>query len=128
VRRSRCGIYDRIVTDDMITDDTSLSAASICGTASDRINLDAAEFMVKVPRALEEVGGLLEPLTAVEKGLLRRTRSSGPPGLMPVPGRRHWAGIIGLLATLGLQVDERRRGFVLVANGPVHLGYFREAG
>ena len=50
--------------------------------------VDDAEFIVKLPRGLD-VGVLLEPLTVVEKGIARPTRSSGAAGWQP--RRPSWA-------------------------------------
>jgi len=106
VRRPGASLYDLIGTSDMTTDDTYLERG---------INLrhgflvehyvDDAEFIVKVPRGLREVGVLLEPTTVVEKGIAQayeiqrrlrvwRARRAAVMG----------AGTIGLLATLVLRL------------------------
>src|SRR5262249_37733713 len=67
--------------------------------------VDDAEFIVKVPRMLKEVGVLLEPLTVVEKGLaqameIQRRLKVWRPRKAAVTG----AGTIGLLATMALRM------------------------
>src|SRR5215210_5916500 len=106
VRRPGTSIYDLIGTNDMTTDDTYFERG---------INLrhgylaeyyaDDAEFIVKVPRGLKEVGVLLEPLTVVEKGIhqayeIQRRLKVWRPRRAAVMG----AGTIGLLATLVLRL------------------------
>ncbi|HYE66683.1 MAG TPA: glucose 1-dehydrogenase [Pyrinomonadaceae bacterium] len=115
VRRPGSSIYDLIGTNDMTTDDTYFE----CG-----INLrhgylseyyvDDAEFIVKVPQGLREVGVLLEPMTVVEKGIaqayeIQRRLRVWRPRRAAVMG----AGTIGLLATLVL----RLRGLEVVTFG-----------
>jgi len=67
--------------------------------------VDDAEFVVKVPRGLREVGVLLEPLTVVEKGItqayeIQRRLRVWRPRRAAVMG----AGTIGILATLVLRL------------------------
>ena len=67
--------------------------------------VDDAEFIVKVPRMLKEVGVLLEPTTVVEKGVhqaleIQRRMRVWRPRKSAVLG----AGTIGLLATLALRL------------------------
>jgi NADPH-dependent 2,4-dienoyl-CoA reductase/sulfur reductase-like enzyme len=67
--------------------------------------VDDAEFIVKVPRGLREVGVLLEPMTVVEKGIaqayeIQRRLRVWRPRRAAVMG----AGTIGLLATLVLRL------------------------
>jgi len=76
--------------------------------------VDDAEFVVKVPQGLREVGVLLEPLTVVEKGVaqayeIQRRLRVWRPRRAAVMG----AGTIGLLATLVL----RLRGLEVVTFG-----------
>ncbi len=67
--------------------------------------VDDAEFIVKIPRGLKEVGVLLEPTTVVEKGIaqayeIQRRLKVWKPKRAAVMG----AGTIGLLATLVLRL------------------------
>src|SRR3954466_13259272 len=70
VRRPGTSIYDLIGTNDMTTDDTyfergiNLRHGYLSG-----VYCGAAEFIVKVPQGLREVGVLLEPVAVVEKGI-----------------------------------------------------------
>jgi threonine dehydrogenase-like Zn-dependent dehydrogenase len=68
--------------------------------------VDDAEFIVKVPQGLKEIGVLLEPLTVVEKGItqayeIQRRLKVWKPKHAAVMG----AGTIGLLATLVLRLN-----------------------
>src|SRR3989441_618879 len=70
-----------------------------------RVGVDDADFIVKVPRMLKEVGVLLEPTTVVEKGLhqafeIQRRMRVWRPRKAAVLG----AGTVGLLATLALRL------------------------
>ena len=106
VRRPGTSIYDVIGTNDMTTDETYYERG---------INLrhgylaeyyaDDAEFIVKVPRGLKDVGVLLEPMTVVQKGItqafeIQRRLRVWKPRRAAVMG----AGTIGLLATLVLRL------------------------
>src|SRR5208337_4718989 len=67
--------------------------------------VDDAEFIVKIPQGLKQVGVLLEPLTVVEKGIhqayeIQRRMKVWRPRKAAVMG----AGTIGLLATLVLRL------------------------
>src|SRR5574338_1481995 len=67
--------------------------------------VDDADFIVKVPQGLKEVGVLLEPTTVVEKGIaqayeIQRRLKVWKPKRTAVMG----AGTIGLLATLVLRL------------------------
>jgi threonine dehydrogenase-like Zn-dependent dehydrogenase len=67
--------------------------------------VDDAEYIVKIPRGLKEVGVLLEPMTVVEKGIaqayeIQRRLRVWRPRRAAVMG----AGTIGLLATLALRL------------------------
>ena len=74
-----------------------------------------AEFIVKIPKGLKNVGVLLEPTTVVEKGIyqayeIQRRLKVWKPRKAVIMG----AGTIGLLATLilclrGLEVTTFRR-------------------
>jgi threonine dehydrogenase-like Zn-dependent dehydrogenase len=76
--------------------------------------VDDAEYIVKVPRGLKDVGVLLEPMSVIEKGIaqaceIQRRLRVWRPKRAAVLG----AGTIGLLATLGL----RLRGVEVVTFG-----------
>jgi glucose 1-dehydrogenase len=115
VRRPGTSLYDVIGTNDMTTDDTYFERG---------INLrhgflaeyyaDDAEFIVKVPRGLKDVGVLLEPMTVVQKGItqayeIQRRLRVWKPKRAAVMG----AGTIGLLATLVF----RLRGMEVITFG-----------
>ena len=106
VRRPGHSLYDVIGTNDMTTDDVYYERG---------INLrhgylaeyyaDDAEFLVKIPAGLKEVGVLLEPTTVVEKGIaqayeIQRRLRVWKPRKAAVMG----AGTIGLLAAMALRV------------------------
>ena len=70
VRRPGSSIYDRIGTSDMTTDDVYFERGiNLRHGFLTEYYVDDAEFIVKVPKGLREVGVLLEPLTVVEKGI-----------------------------------------------------------
>jgi threonine dehydrogenase-like Zn-dependent dehydrogenase len=109
VRRPGSSLYDQIGSPDMTTDDTYFERG---------INLrhgylaeyyaEDADFLVRIPGGLKNVGVLLEPFTVVQKGIaqafeIQRRLRVWKPRLAAVMG----AGTIGLLATLAL----RLRGF-----------------
>src|SRR5262249_33304631 len=115
VRRPGSSLYDVIGTNDMTTDDTYFERGiNLRHGFLTEYYVDDAEFIVKVPRGLREVGVLLEPMTVVEKGIAqayeiqRRLRVRRPRGAA-VMG----AGTIGLLAALAL----RLRGLDVTAFG-----------
>jgi glucose 1-dehydrogenase len=106
VRRPGGSIYDQIGTNDMTTDDTYFERGiSRRHGFLTEYYVDDAEFIVKVPRGLREVGVLLEPLTVVEKGItqayeIQRRLRVWRPRRAAVMG----AGTIGILATLALRL------------------------
>ena len=115
VRRPGTSLYDRIGTSDMTTDDVYYERGInlLHGFLTERY-VDDAEFLVKVPRGLRDVGVLLEPTTVVEKGIaqayeIQRRLRVWRPRRAAVMG----AGTIGLLATLAL----RLRGIQVVTFG-----------
>jgi threonine dehydrogenase-like Zn-dependent dehydrogenase len=115
VRRPGSSLYDLIGTNDMTTDDVTYERgiSSRHGFLTEYY-VDDAEFIVKVPRGLREVGVLLEPLTVVEKGIaqayeIQRRLRVWRPRRAAVMG----AGTIGLLAALAL----RLRGLEVTAFG-----------
>ncbi len=112
VRRPGSSIYDRIGLSDVTTDETYRERGInlLHGYLTERY-VDDAEFIVRVPDALNEVGVLLEPTSIVEKGIeqayeIQRRLKVWRPLRAAVVG----AGTLGLLATLAL----RLRGLVEV--------------
>jgi threonine dehydrogenase-like Zn-dependent dehydrogenase len=121
VRRPGGSIYDVIGTNDMTTDDTYYERGINLrhGFLTEHY-VDDAEFIVKVPQGLKEVGVLLEPTTVVEKGIhqayeIQRRLKVWHPRKAAVMG----AGTIGLLATLVL----RLRGLEVTTFGRTQLPY-----
>lgn len=106
VRRSGTSIYDLIGTSDMTTDDTYFERGiNLRHGFLTEYYVDDAEFIVKVPHGLKQVGVLLEPMTVVEKGIhqayeIQRRLRVWRPRRAAVMG----AGTIGLLATLALRL------------------------
>jgi glucose 1-dehydrogenase len=106
VRRPGTSIYDRIGTSDMTTDDVYFERGiNLRHGYLTEYYVDDAEFIVKVPKGLREVGVLLEPLTVVEKGIaqayeIQRRLRVWRPKRAAVMG----AGTIGLLAALVLRL------------------------
>lgn len=106
VRRPGGSLYDRIGTSDMTTDDVYYERGiNLRHGFLTEFYVDDAEYIVKVPRGLREVGVLMEPLTVVEKGvsqaweIQRRLRVWRPQKAL-VMG----VGTIGLLACLVLRL------------------------
>jgi glucose 1-dehydrogenase len=106
VRRPGSSIYDRIGTYDMTTDETYYERGINLrhGYLTERY-ADDAEYIVKVPAALKEVGVLLEPTSVAEKGIeqayeIQRRLKVWRPERAAVVG----AGSLGLLATLALRL------------------------
>ncbi len=106
VRRPGSSIYDLIGTNDMTTDDTYFERGiNLRHGYMSEYYVDDAEFIVKIPQGLKEVGVLLEPTTVVEKGIaqayeIQRRLKVWRPRRAAVMG----AGTIGLLATLALRL------------------------
>jgi threonine dehydrogenase-like Zn-dependent dehydrogenase len=106
VRRPGHSIYDVIGTYDMTTDDVYYERGiNLRHGFLTEYYVDDAEYVVKVPRGLREVGVLLEPTTVVEKGIaqayeIQRRLRVWRPRRAAVMG----AGTIGLLATLALRL------------------------
>jgi glucose 1-dehydrogenase len=106
VRRPGTSLYDLIGTNDMTTDDTYFERGiNLRHGFLTEYYVDDAEFIVKVPRGLRQVGVLLEPMTVVEKGIaqayeIQRRLRVWRPRRAAVMG----AGTIGLLATLVLRL------------------------
>jgi threonine dehydrogenase-like Zn-dependent dehydrogenase len=106
VRRPGKSIYDLIGANDMTTDDTYFERGiNLRHGYLTEYYVDDAEFIVKVPQGLKDVGVLLEPTTVVEKGIyqayeIQRRMKVWRPASAAVMG----AGTIGLLATLVLRL------------------------
>ena len=106
VRRPGHSIYDVIGTNDMTTDDTYYERGiNLRHGYLTEYYVDDAEFIVKVPQGLKDVGVLLEPTTVVEKGIyqayeIQRRLKVWKPRKAAVMG----SGTIGLLATLVLRL------------------------
>src|ERR671935_3064240 len=121
VRRPGNSIYDQIGTNDMTTDDTYYERGiNLRHGYLTEYYVDDAEFIVKVPAGLKEVGVLLEPTTVVEKGItqafeIQRRLRVWRPRRAAVMG----AGTIGLLATLVL----RLRGLDVTTFGKTRKPY-----
>jgi threonine dehydrogenase-like Zn-dependent dehydrogenase len=115
VRRPGTSIYDVIGTNDMTTDVTYFERGiNLRHGYLSEYYVDDAEFIVKVPRGLKDVGVLLEPMTVVQKGItqayeIQRRLRVWKPKRAAVLG----AGTIGLLATLVF----RLRGIEVVTFG-----------
>jgi threonine dehydrogenase-like Zn-dependent dehydrogenase len=106
VRRPGHSIYDLIGTNDMTTDETYYERGiNLRHGFLAEYYVDDADFIVKVPQGLKDVGVLLEPMSVVEKGITqafeiqRRLRV-----WRPVRAAVMGAGTIGLLATLVLRL------------------------
>lgn len=121
VRRPGTSIYDVIGTNDMTTDDTYYERGiNLRHGYLSEYYVDDAEFIVKVPRGLKDVGVLLEPMTVVQKGIvqafeIQRRLKVWKPKRAAVLG----AGTIGLLATLVLKL----RGIDVVTFGRMPRPY-----
>jgi glucose 1-dehydrogenase len=106
VRRPGTSIYDRIGTSDMTTDDVYFERGiNLRHGYLTEYYVDDADFIVKIPQGLRDVGVLLEPLTVVEKGItqayeIQRRLRVWRPKRAAVTG----AGTIGLLAALVLRL------------------------
>ena len=106
VRRPGSSIYDRIGTSDMTTDDVYYERGiNLRHGYLTEYYVDDADFIVKIPCELREVGVLLEPTTVVEKGIaqayeIQRRLRVWRPRKAAVMG----AGTIGLLAAMALRL------------------------
>ena len=121
VRRPGSSIYDVIGTNDMTTDDIYFERGiNLRHGYLSEYYVDDAEFIVKIPRGLKDVGVLLEPMTVVQKGVTQafetqRRLRVWKPKRAAVMG----AGTIGLLATLVF----RLRGIEVVTFGKTPKPY-----
>ena len=106
VRRPGKSIYDLIGTNDMTTDETYFERGiNLLHGYLSEYYVDSADFIVKIPQGLKQVGVLLEPTTVVEKGIaqayeIQRRLRVWHPKRAAVMG----AGTIGLLAMLVLRL------------------------
>ena len=106
VRRPGKSIYDLIGTNDMTTDETYYERGiNLLHGYLSEYYVDSADFIIKIPQGLKEVGVLLEPTTVVEKGIaqayeIQRRLRVWHPKRAAVMG----AGTIGLMATLVLRL------------------------
>jgi len=106
VRRPGTSVYDQIGTSDMTTDDVYFERGiNLRHGYLTEYYVDDADYIVKVPQGLRDVGVLLEPMTVVEKGItqayeIQRRLRVWRPRRAAVMG----AGTIGLLAALVLRL------------------------
>src|SRR5262249_58929491 len=106
VLRPGSSIYVLIGTNDMTSDDIYFERGiNLRHGYLTEYYVDDAEFIVKIPAGLKEVGVLLEPTTVVEKGItqayeIQRRLRVWKPRRAAVMG----AGTVGLLATLMLRL------------------------
>lgn len=120
VRRPGTSIYDLIGTNDMTTDDTYFERGiNLRHGFLAEYYVDDADFIVKIPQGLKDVGVLLEPTTVVEKGIaqayeIQRRLRVWKPKKAAVLG----AGTIGLLATLVLRLKGLEVTTFGLAEGP----------
>jgi threonine dehydrogenase-like Zn-dependent dehydrogenase len=106
VRRPGSSLYDLIGMSDMTTDDVYFERGiNLRHGYLAEYYVDDAQFIVKVPATLKQVGVLLEPMTVVQKGIrqafeIQRRLRVWRPRRAAVMG----AGTIGLLAGLVLRL------------------------
>src|SRR5438309_10824996 len=104
VRRPGSSIYDLIGTNDMTTDSVYFERGiNLRHGYLTEYYVDDAEFIVKVPAGLTNIGVLLEPISVAEKGIeqayeIQRRLKVWRPERAAVLG----AGPLGLLAALAL--------------------------
>lgn len=115
VRRPGTSVYDRIGLQDMTTDDTYFERGiNLRHGFLAEYYVDSADYLVKLPAALREVGVLMEPTSVAEKAIaqafeIQRRLRVWQPRRALVLG----AGTLGLLATVIL----RLRGLDVVTMG-----------
>ena len=106
VRRPGHSPYDQIGLQDMTTDSEYYERGiNLCHGYLTEYYVEDEQFVVKVPRALRDVGVLLEPMTVAQKGItqayeIQRRLKIWQPRKVAVMG----AGTLGLLATLALRL------------------------
>ncbi len=106
VRRPGTSVYDAIGLQDMTTDDRYFERGINLrhGYLTEHY-VESEEFVVKIPKGLQEVGVLLEPMTVAQKGItqayeIQRRLKVWRPAKAAVMG----SGTLGLLATLVLRL------------------------
>ena len=111
VRCAGTSVYDQIGSPDLTTDEVYLERgiSQRHGFLTEYF-VDSADYLVRVPDGLQDVGVLLEPMTVVEKGIaqafeIQRRLRVWRPRRAAVIG----AGTVGLLAAVVL----RLRGFAV---------------
>jgi threonine dehydrogenase-like Zn-dependent dehydrogenase len=115
VRRPGSSIYDRIGLQDMTTDDTYFERGiNLLHGFLAEYYADSADYVVKVPQRLKEVGVLMEPTSVAEKAIgqayeIQRRLKVWSPRRAAVLG----TGTLGLIASLLL----RQRGLEVAAFG-----------
>jgi threonine dehydrogenase-like Zn-dependent dehydrogenase len=121
VRRPGMSIYDRIGLQDMTTDDMYFERgiSQLHGYLAEYY-ADSADFIVRVPKGLSQVGVLLEPSSVAEKAIgqayeVQRRLRVWKPKRAAVLG----AGTLGLLASLFL----RLRGIQVTTLGLAEAPY-----
>jgi threonine dehydrogenase-like Zn-dependent dehydrogenase len=121
VRRPGMSIYDKIGLQDMTTDDTYFERgiSQLHGYLAEYY-ADSADFIVRVPKGLSQVGVLLEPSSVAEKAIgqayeVQRRLRVWKPKRAAVLG----AGTLGLLASLFL----RLRGIQVTTFGLAEAPY-----
>ncbi len=106
VRRPGSSLYDKIGLQDMTTDDTYFERGiNLLHGYLAEYYADSAEYLVKVPKGLSQVGVLLEPSSVAEKAIgqayeVQRRLRVWRPKRAAVLG----AGTLGLLASLFLRL------------------------
>lgn len=106
VRRPGASIYDRIGLQDMTTDDTYFERGiNLLHGYLAEYYVDSADYVVRVPKGLSQVGVLLEPSSVAEKAIgqayeVQRRLRVWRPKRAAVLG----AGTLGLLASLFLRL------------------------
>jgi threonine dehydrogenase-like Zn-dependent dehydrogenase len=115
VRRPGTSVYDRIGMQDMTTDDVYFERGiNLRHGYLAEFYVDNADYLIKVPTGLREVGVLMEPTSVAEKAIgqayeIQRRLRVWQPRRALVLG----SGTLGLLATMIL----RLRGLEVVAMG-----------
>jgi threonine dehydrogenase-like Zn-dependent dehydrogenase len=106
VRRPGTSIYDAIGTNDMTTDDVYFERgiSRLHGFFSE-FYVESADYVVKIPQGLKEVGVLLEPTSVVEKGIVQAYEIQRRLKVwQPVRAAVLGVGPIGMLATMALKM------------------------
>jgi threonine dehydrogenase-like Zn-dependent dehydrogenase len=115
VRRPGGSFYDQIGQYDMTLEDTYYERGiNLRHGYLTELFVDDPEYLVKVPRGLQDVGVLLEPMSIIQKGLIQayeaqRRLKIWRPRKAAVLG----AGTVGLLAALSLKM----KGFDVTSFG-----------